>query len=340
MTVRRLFASISTPLAVIASLLAAPCVAAAPAASSGDVAWTVQTGAGEQGSGRGSFSYELEPGAAIADALVVTNTSTTALPLAVYAADAFTTAAGDIDLLTDPGASEGAGSWVHIDAAELTLQPGESADVPFTLSVPTDARPGDHAAGIVTSLVADDASQTLSVERRLGSRINVRVAGELVPAAGMHEVRSSYTASWNPFAPGTLTIDYSLTNEGNTRLGGLEAVTVSGPAGLLGVSTSPASLREIVPGSTIEVRRELEVVSLGWLAGSVEVEPEGVGIGGGMVAPITVDFSTPAVPWSVLLLLTAVAGIVVTVVVVVRRRARANRSRALPGDSGAQGQQV
>ena len=307
--------------AVAASVLlltGLPTVAAA--AAPGDVAWTVQTVDGEGGAGRGSFAYDLDPGQSVSDAMRVVNTGTVALPLDVYAADAFTTATGEVDLVEGGAPSSDMGLWVSVSAPQLTLQPGEQADVAFTIAVPADAAPGDHAAGLVTSLVSQDDSQTLSVDRRLGTRVNVRVSGELRPDAVIENVRTTYIPSWNPFEAGTLTVDYAVRNAGNTRLTGIDTVAAAGPAGLLTTVTPGQQLPEIIPRSVIDVRRELQVVSLGWVSGSVVVAPEAVGLGAELLAPVTVGYSAVAVPWSLLVLLALVIGVAVGTVVFVRRR--------------------
>lgn len=317
-------------LAVTGSLTA---VAAGPGARSasgatGTIGWTVETADNDNGVGRGNFTYDVEPGAVISDTMVVVNTGTQALPLAVYAADAFTTSSGDIDVLVDGTPSVGAGTWVAIGTPAVELLPGQQADIAFTISVPADARPGDHAAGIVTSLVTTDASQSLSVDRRLGTRVNLRVAGELSPAAAIADVSTAYTPSWNPFAAGTLTVSYALENPGNTRITGVETLAVAGPLGLFGADTAPAQLREIIPGSVVEVTRELPVMSLGWVGGTLTVTPEGVGLGTGSVAPATVDVGTVALPWSLYALLVLAAAIVAGGLLVLRRARRARLTAA------------
>lgn len=302
---------------------------AAASGTAGTIGWTVETADNDNGVGRGNFTYEVAPGAVISDTMVVVNTGTEALPLSVYAADAFTTSSGEIDVLVDGTPSEGAGTWVAIGTPAVELQPGQQADVAFTISVPADARPGDHAAGIVTSLVTTDASQSLSVDRRLGTRVNLRVAGELDPAAAITDVSTAYTPSWNPFAAGILTVSYALENPGNTRITGVETLAVAGPLGLFDADAAPVQLREIIPGSVVEVTRELPVMSLGWVGGTLTVTPEGVGLGTGSVAPVSVEVGTLALPWSLYALLVLTAAIVAAGLIVMRvRRARVRDAAA------------
>jgi hypothetical protein len=313
-------------------------VAASPSsafADDGGIAWSVQTADNTHGSGRANFAYAVDPGAVISDTMIVVNTGTEPLPLTVYAADAFTAASGEIDVLADGTPSADAGTWVSVAQTAVELAPGQSADVPFTITVPADARPGDHSAGIVTSLTSREAASSLSVERRLGTRINLRVAGDLVPAAAVTGVTARYEGSWNPFESGRVVVEYSLENTGNTRLTGVDTLTVDG---LVPASTTPAQLPELVTGSAVQVTREFSAFSFGWLAGRVEISPEGVGLGADAVAPIVADFGIAAPPWSLYALVLVVMVAVIAALVIVRRRAahRAPENSAGP----AQGAEV
>src|SRR5690242_15163501 len=86
------------------ALLAAVAVVwpgAGPAfAEEGDVAWTVRTASNSYGADRSSFSYAVNPGGQVTDAMVVANRGKAPLDLAVYAGDGFTTGTGQLDLLT------------------------------------------------------------------------------------------------------------------------------------------------------------------------------------------------------------------------------------------------
>ena len=283
--------------------------------------------------GRSRFTYQAAPGQQLTDNYLVRNTGTTPQTMKVFATDAYNTDDGSYGLLDTDAPAVDAGSWVSFaDGAkslEIPLDPGATQVVPFAVDVPGDAAPGDHAAGIVTSLVTTDASQSLSVDRRLGTRVNLRVAGELDPAAAITDVSTAYTPSWNPFAAGILTVSYALENPGNTRITGVETLAVAGPLGLFDADAAPVQLREIIPGSVVEVTRELPVMSLGWVGGTLTVTPEGVGLGTGSVAPVSVEVGTLALPWSLYALLVLTAAIVAAGLIVMRvRRARVRDAAA------------
>lgn len=301
-------AATSLTLALLLPLGAAPALAAT---DDGDgppaVAWSVSTVDGEHGTARPNFAYAVDPGDVISDTMQVTNTGSTPLDLTVYAADAFTTPTGQVDLLAGQEVAIDAGAWVTPATEQVLLQPGEQTDIAFTITVPDDASPGDHSAGLLTSYRSGGEGETLSVDRRLGTRITLRVSGELQPAVSLEGVETSYSAGWNPFAPGELVISYEATNTGNTLLAGTDASSTTALFGLVDSSPEPLALPEVIPGSTIEVTRVISVAPWGWLTGSITLYPEAVGYGAQALEPVAVEYSVAAVPWPLLGVIVVIA---------------------------------
>jgi len=304
------------------SLGAALALPSAAVAADGP-SWSVSPAVTDDGERRANFDYVLDPGETLTDAFTVRNDGAAELTLAVYAADAFTTREGTIDLLPAGEVSVDAGTWVRFPSGSVTLQPGQSEDVPFTLTVPGDARPGDHPAGVVASLVSDDPDAQVQLDRRLGSRMHIRIAGDLSPSVNISDPTVAFTGSLNPLAFGDLEVSYRVENTGNTRITGLAATRAGGPLGIDAGSTGEQQLPEVLPGSSIDVQQRLTgVAAVFWLTGAVEVAPSSVGLGAAALDAVTLDFGTPAVPVVLLAILVLVAAVVVTVVVVLRRRAR------------------
>lgn len=310
----------ASPALVLILVIAAG--ALSPIASAADSAgWSIGPATSADGSTRANFDYAVDPGTTVTDAITVRNDGATALALSIYPADAFTTREGNIDVLTSGTASEDSGTWIALGTNTLTLDPGEEESVPFTVMVPADARPGDHPAGIVTSLVTDDAAAQVQVDRRLGSRMQIRVSGELVPSVVVSEPRVSFSGSWNPLAVGFVTVDYTLQNTGNTRITAVADAVVAGPFGVVPVTTAPEQLPEVLPGSTIDVSERLDGVgALLWLTGAAQVQPSSVGFGAASLDTVRAEFAVPAIPFAALLILVLLAAVVVAVVLIVRRR--------------------
>ena len=227
-------------------------------------AWSIDTVDSDRGTGRPNFSYDVNPGDVIADAFTVTNTGPGALNLTIYAADAFTTATGAVDILENGEPSVDAGTAVAPGAGSISLEPGASVDVPFTLTVPADATPGDHSAAIVASLLPGDSTDQVKVERRLGLRIDMRVSGELAPTAEIRSLATNWGAAGvNPFGGGTTTVSYELVNTGNVRLASLEDLRLSGIGGSAGVALTGGEIPELLPGSAVTITREVTSSAIG-----------------------------------------------------------------------------
>jgi len=201
-------------------------------------------------SSRSRLSYQLDPGQQVQDRYYVRNTGTTAQNVTVYATDAFTTGEGAYSLLATTATPTDVGSWLNFDGAtqlSFALEPAETRIIPFTLTAPADARPGDHAGGIIVSALS--ASSQVQLERRVGTRLYARVKGDLQSALSISSISSSYAGSLNPFA-GETTIGYTVTNSGNVSLG---ADVVASVRGLFGIPLSggnASAVPELLPGET------------------------------------------------------------------------------------------
>jgi hypothetical protein len=280
---------------------------AAADAATGDLTWSVAPADNDQGAGRPNFNYSVSPGDVIADAFVVTNLGTAELPLAIYAADGYTTPQGHLDLQPADVASADLGTWVTLETTEVTLGAGESAEVPFTLAVPMDASPGDHPGGIVAAYTSSADGGTVRLDRRLGSRLHVRVAGEQHVGLEISNVHLSQDLAINPITPAPTVLTYTVTNVGNVRTLAHESVTLAGPGG----ATVTGTVEEIMPGSAVE----RSVVLNGWplvrVGAELVLTPETVD--GAIGAEVTAGASTWAVPWGWIVVALLILAVAVTV---------------------------
>lgn len=320
-----LAAAVAGP-ALAAPALAAPAAAAAP---SDDVTWGVRTATNDHGTDRENYRYTLDPGARLTDELVVTNHGDDPLRLDIYAADGYTTTAGQLDVLTRETDSAEVGSWLDPGVEQVRLDPGESADVPFTLRVPDDATPGDYAGAILTSRTVTAQEAGLDYETRSGVRVHLRVAGDLAPGLTLVDQHVEYHQNLNPFGPGDATVTYTVRNDGNVRLAAHQQVSVAGPFGWFRATGEADDVPELLPGESWPVSVSVPGVVPAFRVDAdavlVAELPEVAGATPG-VAPVEARTSGWAVPWLPLALLVLLA---VTVLVLVRRR----RSRRLREDA-------
>jgi len=272
------------------------------------------TPASETGAdGRSRFSYEVAPGQQLVDNYQVTNTGTTSQVMRVFSADAFNTDDGSYGLLDTDAASVDAGAWVTFangaTFVDVPLAAGESQLVTFTLTVPADASPGDHAAGIVISVTSPQGQ--ILVDRRVATRLYVRVPGDLQAALTVGSISSSYHSSINPL-DGTTSVTFTVRNSGNVALG---ATMVVGVNTYLGISAAPIvreELSEMLPRSTREITMTVPgVAQLGYLNPYVSLAPTAAPetTNPGPLATVDRDTVAIAVPWWLIVVLIVGGGV-------------------------------
>jgi hypothetical protein len=336
------------------SATAAPVRAAVlPVADDREVTWSVQPSSPDGPDGRTELTYDVAPGTTVSDWVSVSNYSDRSASFRVYGSDATTDYdTGAFTLIGADQASTGLGSWTSVDsgsavcpdtnddaeascAADLgvvvKLEPGARADIPFTITVPHDATPGDHAAGIVASFrsgAADGDGSAVQVEQRVGTRIYLRVDGELRPALDVTGVVAGFDGVANPFGAGTATAGFDLTNTGNTRISGVPEVRITGPFGIDLGAADVEPVENLVPGGTAHVAAEVPGVAPALLLfADVVVTPaaaENPGKGAdddALAAPVRASAQAWAVPWPLAGIVLLVAG-GIWAVVAWRRRSR------------------
>ncbi|MGW0808292.1 WxL protein peptidoglycan domain-containing protein [Nonomuraea sp. NPDC002799] len=337
-TVTRRAAAQATVVVLFAALGLAG-VWAGPAAAA-DAPWTVRTASNDFGSDRQNYGYTIDPGGQLTDALVVANPGTAPLHLAVYAADGFTAEDGRLDLAADDTKPAAVGAWVHPDRPEVTIPPGESAEVPFRVTPPQDAPPGEYLGGIVTSLAqpgdagGNDADGSdgggsdaggSDAGGRLGIRIRLRVGGDLKPSLSVENPRVSYSGTPQPFGTGDATVTYTIRNTGNTILTARQTVSVSGAWGSDVRAGQIDDSPQLLPGDTRKVSVPVHGVAPALrLMGTINLVPL-LTDASNSVAPLAAVKTTAdtwTVPWAPPLLLVVLCGLVVAGLAVRRRRRR------------------
>jgi hypothetical protein len=222
------------------------------AADDGSGNFAVQP-SGPNGPGeRDWFIYTLDPGDTWGDTVAISNLSDRPTRFFIYATDAITIAdTGGIGALRDDQAPVDVGSWVQLAANEYVVDPGRRIDVPFSITVPSDAEPGDHT-GVILAIDADEGAGagpdepgvSFDVRRRIGTRIYLRVNGELTPALRIDRLDVAR-------AGGDVTVTWDVSNTGNVRLSPTAEVRITGLFGRT-VATAPAQqLAEMLPGSNL-----------------------------------------------------------------------------------------
>ncbi|WP_259275989.1 WxL protein peptidoglycan domain-containing protein [Micromonospora chalcea] len=302
----------------------------APSADSGAARWAVQPSGPGGPTKRNYFTYDLAPGATITDHVGVTNLGDRPLTFAVYGTDAYTTTDGAFALLPSDRTATDVGAWIGVDRRSWTVQPGKRADIPFRLTVPRNATPGDHTGGVIAAVAQDGVTadgQRVRLDQRIAARVYLRVAGEVRPAVTVESVRVDYDTPLNPIGRADLTVTYRIRNSGNVRVGGTGAVVVDGPGGWTLSRTSPVDLPELLPGAEFTVTERVTGVPPALrLTATVDLAPTTVDTA---LPPVQRAASVWALPW----LLLAAPAVTGAWLYLCRRRRPTSATSAGPGET-------
>ncbi|MFT4210977.1 MAG: hypothetical protein QM626_03820, partial [Microbacterium sp.] len=332
--------------AVVAVVAAAALFGAgtAQADDDGSVTWSVSPSDGTTADGRTWVELDMDPGTTVTQYMIITNLSDQAVTFTTYGADGYFTDTGRFNMLTSDAESTDAGTWIDIQDS-VEVDGGASVVVPFTVTVPDNATPGDHAAGVAAAITS--GSGTVGVESRVGFRVMVRVSGDLVTSVATTVTGVDYAGSINPFETGTLTVGYTVSNTGNTRVSVDPTVDVAGAFGIGATTVDGDTIAELAPGEsrsgTVTIAHALPAL---FYSADVTATPAAVSADipiADTVTPGTASGVGLAIPWSQLVTLLIAAALVAGFWWDRRRtrrrtermieQARAEARETVPGDS-------
>lgn len=222
-----------------------------PEASAAESGFAVQPSGPDGPGARDWFTYSLDPGAVFGDTVAISNVSDHPIRFVIFPTDAVSVAdVGGFAALKDDQKPVDVGTWIKLAAGEYTVEPGKRIDVPFSITVPQDAEPGDHA-GAILAVDADEGKidpntapdgVSFNVRHRMGARVYVRVSGPVEPALRINKLAVQRKG-------GTATITWEVVNSGNVRLSPTSAMRVTGLFGRT-VRTMPTQpMPELLPGA-------------------------------------------------------------------------------------------
>lgn len=231
--------------------------------------WSIEPGGNAQ---RSTLTYDSEAGLIIRDSVTVRNFGNVSLNLSVYATDAINSNDGSLVLLSLGETPKGVGSWISLAQELVTVPAGKATTVPFELTIPPGADPGDHTGGIVASTEStgrDAQGNTVILNRRTGVRLYLRLRGELRSNLVAEGLSVRYSPSLNPF-DGRLSARFRIVNRGNVRESGTYQATLSGAFGSGKKVIEPVQFPELLPGQSVEVVAEASGIP-GWFSATATV---------------------------------------------------------------------
>jgi len=333
---RRLVAGFALVATAGAAVLAAgPAASAAPstgaarsarlstATPSGVISWSEIPASATAPDTRTTFNYAMvQPGATITDHVAILNRSNQSVAFTIYATDAVGTTASDtLILMRSTQTPVDIGSWVAVDghAGQLrTIIPADKGVIePVRISVPRNARPGDHTGALFASVSFNAKAKNgalVSEEHRIGVPMYLRVAGPLTPGLRLEAVSVGSRGTISPFGSTATSVTYTVHNTGNIRMAGSALVSVSGLFGA-SLSTGRKPLPTVLPGDSVRITvNPGSLFPFGPITAHVRVGPTAPPGGIPLAAPladVTGSASLFAVPWALLIVIVLVVGLAV-----------------------------
>ena len=182
------------------------------------------------------FTHSLEPGDELLDNALVINESDLPVRLQVYVAGAKTAVNGGTAFGNRHDTSSDVIDWVTLDVGEVSLQPGETQIVPFTISVPSDASPGDHVIGLLVEAIPtgtqtgsgatpEEPPFAVEVVQRVGVAVVIDVPGDRVAELAISDLRLGQQHEQGAV------FEVAVHNTGNVMVNGHGTLTVTDPQG-------------------------------------------------------------------------------------------------------------
>jgi hypothetical protein len=121
---------------------------------------------------RAYFIYHNRPTALIEDSIHIKNSGSARGTADLYVVDATTSQTGGTTLLPRNAPRRDVSSWITLSRQRITLNPGQSLDVPFKLHIPKQVRPGQHVGIIIAQKVDPQRVSSASGSRQVTVQIN------------------------------------------------------------------------------------------------------------------------------------------------------------------------
>ena len=278
------------------------------------------------------FDFSLKAGQSASDAFTLANDADHVEQFNLYPADAYDVTAGGGFALRGFGEKNiGVGSWIKLPpsvSGTFSVAANSQVTVPFTVSVPADASPGERAGGIVAlGVTTSNNSKSkvhFSVRQGVGVRVYLHVLGPLHPSLAVENLATDVSVPPVAFVTGSsqAIVSFDVVNNGNTVYPSVSVRAYATNALGQRVRTfRPTHLATVLPGSRETITEPT------WsplpIAGPVTIHVQLVATG----VNLKYTSSFWVVPWILVLLIVLVLlALVVLIVFVVRRRSRRRRA--------------
>lgn len=137
-------------------------------------------------------------------------------------------------------------TWITFEKKEYTLNPGQNVNVPYTITVPSDAAPGGHYGVIFAETQADESNGQIARKKRVGSIVYSTVNGDYITAGKQLSTQIDWLQLGGPVAA-SVTVE----NTGNVDYIMSDLFEVKSVLG--GVTYSKKSEHIVLPKTTRDI---------------------------------------------------------------------------------------
>lgn len=197
------------------------------------------------------YVLQGKPGTVFNEHIRLQNMNKCSGPVDIYAVDGATSQTSGAVYLDKSAPRSDVGAWTKMNPSRVNIEPVESVVVGFSVTIPKNARSGDHLGGIVAEVekpqnTAPHTGATFQIKTRslVIIAIEVHVQGPTVEGLQANGVKIGSTAGYQ-------TVKIGLTNAGNVMLrpsGSLQVFDTQGNR----LQNLPLKLDTFLPSSHID----------------------------------------------------------------------------------------
>ena len=153
---------------------------------------------------RSIFIHTLKGGETVEDGVRVFNYTKEPRTVKIDAVDSVAAVDGSFSCKQNSENKTDVGQWIRLSRNEVVVQPGENETVPFTITAPKDAGPGEHGACITAQDTKNTGSKKeggIALGFRNAIRVAITVPGKIVKQLTIQKVvvdrneKGNYTVS-------------------------------------------------------------------------------------------------------------------------------------------------
>lgn len=171
------------------------------------------------------FVKKIAPGASVSDAVAVTNSGSEAKTVMVYATDSVPSSGGAFACAQAVEMPKQAGKWIALSQTAVSIPAGATVTVPFSITVPQEAEPGESNGCIVLQEKKEATVEGgISLNFRTAIRVAILVDGDIrkeVSTVGVDVSSKGSNVTVSPVVKntGNVSVDVAVTGQLKTLFG-------------------------------------------------------------------------------------------------------------------------